>query len=128
MSLDVAVGGRLEEHALAKLSVNCPLQMPTPSQLLRWAWARAAGMNYEQALSYATNGKSLATLSNGSRDRVVRLTEDVAIAVREKFPDKTDAWIMRYVVAINSGYSKDQAEEIASVDKRHSGSRNRNAA
>ena len=117
----ILVGGRLGTHAIAQLSFECPLKGATPSEYLRWAWAKAAGMSEQEATTYALGRKapkSPAELSQGSKNKTVRLTEDVAVKVRSQYPGKSDSWIMRYVVALHSGYTPDQAEAIASTDRR----------
>lgn len=114
----VLVGGRLETHALAILSSNCPLVGATPSQYLRWVWAKAAGMSEKDATTYALGRKAPSELSEGAPNKTVRLTEDVAAKVRSKYPGKSDSWIMRYLVAMHSGYTDDQANAIASKDGR----------
>jgi hypothetical protein len=116
--MTVAVGGRLPEHALTLLSTRCPIPMPTRSQLMRWAWALAAGMNHDDAIIYATNGKTLESLSEGSSTGTVWLSEDVVNKVRRQFPDRSNSWIMRYLVARHSGYGEKQSRAIADTDNR----------
>ena len=113
----VLVAGRLETHALAKLSANSPLVNATPSQYLRWVFAKAAGKSEQDAVTYALGRKPLSELSSGAPNKTVRLTEDVVETVRKQYPGKTDSWIMRYLVALHSGYGEDQAQAIAGVNR-----------
>jgi hypothetical protein len=75
-------------------------------------------MDRDEAITYATNGKTLQSLSEGSSTGTVWLSEDIVNKVRRKFPDRSNSWIMRYLVAQHSGYSEKQSRAIADTDGR----------
>jgi hypothetical protein len=84
---------------------------------MRYVFARGVGLSEREATDLALGLKGSSSLSD-SRDVTVRLPEDIVSMAETKFPGKSRAWILRYLLAIEGEYTPAQAEEIANATNR----------
>jgi hypothetical protein len=109
--MSVFVGGRVPRNAIAKAAYHSPLgHGASKSQVMRYVFARGVGYSEAEALKVAYGQKA----STDARDVVVRLPDEIVEAAEAKFPGRSRAWILRYLLAIEAEVGHEQAEAIAS--------------
>lgn len=113
-AMSVSISSRLPDHSLAQLAFDRGLHGASKSEILKYCVLVTLGMDRDKAKEVIQSRRHPSGLS-GQPITSFRLEDDVYNELRMKFPGLTPSQLMRYVTAIETGYTHDQAMAIAVV-------------